>query len=143
MAAKPTGRSLPLDGAWSVIRLQTADDETFALTPDTDGTDDAGAPEPPLSPRHLFPSSMGMSLFVPASMKTLKVTVRWGDYANDAHPRGRPRGPGERADLRPRGRVEGPLVPLAEDPEGSPALPEAASQDASTRSRATCPARTA
>ena len=33
---------------------------------------------------HLFPSSMGMSLIVPASVKALNVIVRWGDYANDA-----------------------------------------------------------
>ncbi len=79
-----TGYLVPLEASEAQRMDETSDDETFALTPDTDGTDDANAPEPPASRRAFFPSSMGMSLIVPASVKSLKVAVRWGDYANDA-----------------------------------------------------------
>ena len=79
-----TGFLVPLEAAEAQRVDETADDETFALTPDTDGTDDASPPHPPASRRAFFPSSMGMSLIVPASVTALNVTVRWGDYANDA-----------------------------------------------------------
>lgn len=54
------------------------DEEMAAGLPsdgDDDGEDDAGA-----APRGWFPSSVGLSVLVPAESATLQVTVRWGEY---------------------------------------------------------------
>jgi hypothetical protein len=44
------------------------------------GGDDAQTPEPAAARRAPFPSSMGMSLLLPADADTLTATIRWGDY---------------------------------------------------------------
>src|SRR5262249_22994684 len=46
--------------------------------------DDAVTPEPPTARRAFFPSSMGLSLLLPAKAKEVTVTVRWGDYQPSA-----------------------------------------------------------
>src|SRR5687768_16636133 len=42
--------------------------------------DDDSTPEPPAAKRGVFPSSIGVSVLVPPTVKTLKVFARWGDY---------------------------------------------------------------
>jgi len=42
--------------------------------------DDDGRPEPASARRAFFPSSMGMSVLVPAGTRQLQVRVGWGDY---------------------------------------------------------------
>lgn len=42
--------------------------------------DDDSTAEPPAAKRGQFPSSMGVSVLVPAETTTLQVTARWGDY---------------------------------------------------------------
>ncbi len=42
--------------------------------------DDDSMPDPPAAKRGQFPSSMGVSVLVPAGVATLKVLARWGDY---------------------------------------------------------------
>ena len=42
--------------------------------------DDEDEPESPSARRAFFPSSMGMSLLVPAGVTRLEVAVSWGDY---------------------------------------------------------------
>jgi hypothetical protein len=47
---------------------------------DTQGFDDAVAPDPPAARVRYLPSSMGASLLVPADARQLHITARWGDY---------------------------------------------------------------
>lgn len=42
--------------------------------------DDEGAPDPASARKAFLPSSLGVSLLVPAASKTLHVAVTWGDY---------------------------------------------------------------
>ena len=54
-----------------------------------DGGDDESTPEQASGRRVYFPSSMGVSVLVPPEVKTIEVTVTWGDYtpiAADAVP---------------------------------------------------------
>ncbi len=44
------------------------------------GLDDDDAPEKPAARRSLLPSSMGLSVLVPAGITTLEAQVEWGDY---------------------------------------------------------------
>ena len=48
------------------------------------GLDDAEQPDRPAARRSLLPSSMGLSVLVPAATKTLKATVMWGDYVYES-----------------------------------------------------------
>jgi Type IV secretion-system coupling protein DNA-binding domain len=48
------------------------------------GVDDEVAPEAPVARRAFLPSSMGLSILVPAAVKRLDVIVRWGDYRPEA-----------------------------------------------------------
>lgn len=47
---------------------------------DDDGTDDEDLPEPPAARRSFFPSSLGLSVLLPADVQRLTATVTWGDY---------------------------------------------------------------
>ncbi|MHC5732700.1 MAG: hypothetical protein ACYTXY_53380, partial [Nostoc sp.] len=42
--------------------------------------DDEKQPESASARRAFFPSSMGLSILVPATAKEISVTVHWGDY---------------------------------------------------------------
>ena len=44
------------------------------------GSPDDGEPDKPSARRASFPSSMGISVLVPADAQTLDITVQWGDY---------------------------------------------------------------
>jgi hypothetical protein len=48
--------------------------------PATGDDDQPGADEAPPARRGQFPSSIGLSVLVPADATELRVTARWGDY---------------------------------------------------------------
>lgn len=52
--------------------------------------DDDRVPESASARRVFFPSSIGMSVFVPAGVQTLEATVSWGDYRPDGESEGLP-----------------------------------------------------
>ncbi|WP_437552938.1 DISARM system helicase DrmA [Sorangium sp. So ce367] len=58
--------------------------------PDEIGDDpraaDARAPDPTSRRRVLLPASLGLSVLVPSSVRNLRVTATWGDYAPEAPP---------------------------------------------------------
>jgi len=47
------------------------------------GADDGGGPDPTAAKNTPFPSSMGLSFFVPAEATQLEVKASWGDYVYD------------------------------------------------------------
>ena len=74
-----TGFLVPLDAAPEDKRDETANDEVDQAG-EAGGTDDDTAPERPAARARYFPSSIGVSVLVPASAKQFKVNVSWGDY---------------------------------------------------------------
>lgn len=83
-----TGFLVPIDADPSQ-RSDEDSDEEVDVASDTGGADDATTPEPASARKKFLPSSIGLSFLVAKSAKTLKVTVRWGDYRrrkpNDNH----------------------------------------------------------
>lgn len=82
------------------------------------GDDDDQAAEPRAARRSHFPSSMGLSVLVPAGASRLEVAIRWGDYApvlKDNMPTGEwkrsPRGEGVVLNLRNEQRPIATPVP--------------------------------
>jgi hypothetical protein len=75
-----TGFLVPQD-APEPQRSEETSGEGADVQNDAGGDLDAGAPEPAAARRAFFPSSMGLSLLVPNEAKSLRVTVRWGDYS--------------------------------------------------------------
>ena len=65
------------------------------------GTDDAEPSEPPAARRVYLPSSIGISLIVPADSQSLDVWVSWGDYRR-VIAEGRPTGDWQRVPRRQR-----------------------------------------
>jgi hypothetical protein len=70
---------------WSAPTRQKQDEEDtqgeFGFTEAASGSDDdEKGDEPPAARRGHFPSSIGISVLVPADATELRVTVRWGDY---------------------------------------------------------------
>ena len=63
-------------------------DETSAEQVDSPaepgGLDDADQPDGPAARKSLLPSSMGLSVLVPASAKILKAAIMWGDYVYES-----------------------------------------------------------
>jgi hypothetical protein len=74
-----TGFLVPIDAGDSQKAEETSGEELDELG-DTKGLDDATTPEPAAARRAYRPSSIGLSLLVPAETKELTVTARWGDY---------------------------------------------------------------
>jgi hypothetical protein len=74
-----TGFIVPLD-AGDDQRADEDSTEEVGAGSDVAGADDATTPEPASARRRYLPSSIGLSVLVPASTRQLKVTVRWGDY---------------------------------------------------------------
>ena len=74
-----TGFLVPLDAAPEDKRDETANDEVDQAG-ETGGTDDDTAPERPAARARYFPSSIGVSVLVPASAKVFRVRATWGDY---------------------------------------------------------------
>lgn len=54
--------------------------EEIAGGSDVGGTDDANAPDRDAARKSFLPSSMGLSVLVPASATRLKARVAWGEY---------------------------------------------------------------
>jgi hypothetical protein len=74
-----TGFLVPID-APDADRAEEDSTEGVDEVGDAKGLDDATAPEPAAARRAYLPSSIGMSLLVPADAGELNVTARWGDY---------------------------------------------------------------
>jgi hypothetical protein len=74
-----TGFLVPLDAVPEDKSDQTADDD-LDVAGEAGGVDDDDQPERPAARVRYFPSSIGVSILVPASAKTLKVRASWGDY---------------------------------------------------------------
>ena len=74
-----TGFLVPLEADASQRADEQSADELDEVS-DSQGSDDAVAPEPGAARLRYLPSSMGVSVLVPAEAVTLKVMVRWGDY---------------------------------------------------------------
>jgi hypothetical protein len=74
-----TGFLVPIDAA-DEQRAEEGSTEELAAQNDAAGLDDATTPEPAAARRAYFPSSIGLSLLIPAGTKELMVTARWGDY---------------------------------------------------------------
>src|SRR5712692_5384549 len=74
-----TGFLVPID-ADDTQKAEEASTEGLDEVGDAKGLDDAATPEPAAARRAYLPSSIGISLLVPADTKELTVTARWGDY---------------------------------------------------------------
>ena len=73
-----TGFLVPLDADPQQRADEDSTEEVDEATPG--GADDATTPEPASARQKYLPSSIGLSVLVPASARRLTVTVRWGDY---------------------------------------------------------------
>jgi len=81
-----TGFLAPLDAVPEQRSNVDADDELSAAG--EAGLDDDLTPEPAAAAKQrFFPSSIGLSILLPAEMQMLKVRVRWGDYRRDGDDR--------------------------------------------------------
>jgi hypothetical protein len=74
-----TGFLVPF-GAEADQRSDETGTEEVSQGSDTGDSDDGNTPEPAAARKAYFPSSIGLSLLVPAQAKQLQVTARWGDY---------------------------------------------------------------
>jgi hypothetical protein len=74
-----TGFLVPLDSAPEDKSDETANDD-LDEPGEMGGVDDDDQPERPAARARYFPSSIGASILVPASAKTLNVRALWGDY---------------------------------------------------------------
>jgi hypothetical protein len=73
-----TGFLVPLEAGSQ--RADETSDEDLDQAGESGGTDDDTAPERAAARQRYFPSSIGVSVLVPASAKRLDVRVTWGDY---------------------------------------------------------------
>jgi hypothetical protein len=81
-----TGFLAPLDAAPEQRGNVDADDELSSAG--EAGLDDDLTPEPAAAAKQrFFPSSIGVSILLPAETKMLNVRVRWGDYRRDGDER--------------------------------------------------------
>lgn len=74
-----TGYLVPT-GAPIEQRFDETSVEEIDAAIDAQGLDDATEPDRPAARRSLLPSSIGLSVLVPAGVKALKASVEWGDY---------------------------------------------------------------
>ncbi len=75
-----TGFLVPFDAPPQEREGDDADGELDAPSEPGNG-DDAATPEAGAARKGLFPSSMGLTVLVPRNAETLRVELRWGDYA--------------------------------------------------------------
>src|SRR2546423_525707 len=73
-----TGFLVPIDA--DPDQKEDASADEGMETADDPGGDEASERDDAAARRPRFPSSMGLSVLVPGSVKELDVTVRWGDY---------------------------------------------------------------
>src|SRR6185295_6479949 len=78
-----TGFLVPSDAPVDQRTDETATDEIDAAG-DTDGTDDADAPDRAPAQTRYLPSSMGLSVLVEPGVAAIEATVSWGDYVYEA-----------------------------------------------------------
>jgi hypothetical protein len=97
-----TGFLVPVDADESQKIDETANEEVDSG--EEGSGDDATTPDAAAARRASFPSSMGLSLLLPASAKELTACVRWGDY-------------------RPLDAEKGETAPEKEEPETTGASP--------------------
>jgi len=64
------------------VREDSEPDEELASGGDTDG-DDAAPPEVASARKAFFPSSIGLSVLVPATTRALEVQATWGEYVRE------------------------------------------------------------
>jgi len=74
-----TGFLVPFEAPESQKHDETEQEE-LDLASVTGGGDDESAPEKASARKAFFPSSLGLSVLVPAAGKTLRVRADWGDY---------------------------------------------------------------
>jgi hypothetical protein len=74
-----TGFLVPI-GAGKEQRIDEASTEDLDQPGETGGLDDDVAPDRPAARPRYLPSSIGVSLLVPASASKLSVKITWGDY---------------------------------------------------------------
>src|SRR5689334_21132174 len=74
-----TGFLVPL-GAERAQRADESSMEDVDQAGEGGGLDDDVTPEPPAARQRYLPSSIGVSLLVPAGAGQLNVSVSWGDY---------------------------------------------------------------
>jgi hypothetical protein len=79
------GFLLPADATGDEREDPTSSDEVDGAEPD-DGRsgDDAGARDAAAARKSFFPSSIGLSVLIPAGTELLEAEVTWGDYLNEA-----------------------------------------------------------
>lgn len=75
-----TGFLIPFEAPASQREDPTADDQLDLLPKESKAGDDENAPEAASARRAPFPSSIGLSVLVPAESQHLRATVRCGDY---------------------------------------------------------------
>lgn len=81
-----TGFLAPLEGSKEQRSSEDANEE-LDLAGEPAGLDDSSAPEAPAARQRFLPSSIGASVIVPESARTLQVAVTWGDYRTSGNPR--------------------------------------------------------
>src|SRR5690242_5441843 len=74
-----SGFLVPL-GAEALQRSDEASTEDLDQAGEGGGLDDDVQPERPAARQRYLPSSVGVSVILPASAKELRVKVSWGDY---------------------------------------------------------------
>lgn len=74
-----TGFLVPTDAPVEQRVDATSDDEIDSAG-ETEGTDDASPPDRSGARKSLLPSSLGLSVLVASSVKTLEAIIAWGDY---------------------------------------------------------------
>lgn len=77
-----TGFLVPIDAAPEQKSSEDSLDELDEIT-DSQAADDAHTPDTAAARVRNLPSSIGISVLVPATLKELELTVRWGDYSLD------------------------------------------------------------
>lgn len=80
-----TGFLVP-SGAPQSHRQDDAEDEALDALDFGKPVEDAAAPETASKRKAFFPSSIGVSVLVPKSAKTVHLTARWGEYAQSGGP---------------------------------------------------------
>ena len=105
-----TGYLIPSD-APDVQRVDPSSADEVDQGGEASAGDDGATPEPASARQRYFPSSMGLSVIVPAATKQLRVAVRWGDYRLRTETDGK--GGGEEWERTQKGEELTLNVPLA------------------------------
>lgn len=74
-----SGFLVPTEASEEQKKDDDGDDE-LETSSEQGGADDSEEPDKAVVRRGSFPSSIGVSMLVPADSKTISVVVRWGDY---------------------------------------------------------------